>query len=179
MIQCQPSHLLHGSRNNSVVEPVLPGWEDPSQLQPRRLDCNIYPEFIPWGAGQLSRSWNMWALNLLQASCMMLDTPQPHCCVCCAACNWLQGKVEFAAKALLLRAVSLRTPYPDLRLQSCFAPKQAWSAPGCLNLLQSCLNWKIPLFLSRMCCKTVTFVKWRTRRARTPSAPRRQWVMIS
>lgn len=175
IIQCQLSHPLHRSRNCSVVEPVLPRWEDLSQLQPRRLDCSIYPELIPHGAGQLSRSWTMWALNLLQASCMVLDTLQPHCWLCCAACNWLQGRAGFASKALLLRAVSLWASYPNLRLQSCFAQ----SAPGCLNLSQFCLNWKIPLFLSGVCCKTVTFVKWRTRRARTSSAPRRQWVMIS
>lgn len=58
-------------------------------------------------------------------------------------------------KASVFRTVSFGTSYPPLCLQNCFSPKQARSAPCCLNLSPFCLDWKIPLFLGGACCKTV------------------------
>ena len=119
-----------------------------------------YPELITCGAAQLGRSWSMWALILLQGLLHDVGHIWALLLGCCAAtCNWLQGTGRVCQqKVLLFRAVSLRACYPDLSLQNCFAPKQAQSAPGFLNLLQFCLNWKIPLFLSGVCCKTISDV---------------------
>jgi len=165
MIWCQLNLPLHGSWNNSMVELVLPVWEVHCWLHAglsshlRHLggpDCSVQSSL--YGTAQLGTSWSMWALILLQTYCVMLDTSQPYCWVCCAATrNWLQGTGRVCRhKVLLFRAVSLRACYPDLCLQNRFAPKQARSTPGCLNLLQFCLNWKIPLFLGAVCCKIIS-----------------------
>lgn len=165
VISCQLNLPLHGSWNNSMVERCCPHGKFPlssmlaSPPASNTLEAWLqYPKLITYGAAQLGRSWSMWALILLQTYCMMLDTSRPCCWVCSAAtCNWLQGMGRVCQqKVLLFRAVSLRACYPDLSLQNCFAPKQARSTPGCLKLSQFCLNGKIPLFLGRVCCNTIS-----------------------
>lgn len=156
MIWCQLNLPLHRSWNNSMSGLELPTWEVPCQIH-AVLFCweawLLYPELSKYGAGlQLGRSWSTWALILLQTCYLMFGTSlsAKH-----AVSQPVTGYRVCQQKVPVFGITSFRTSYSDLCLQNCSAPRQARSAPCCLNLLQFCLNWKIPLFLSGVCCKTV------------------------